>query len=61
MCIREPIMILKLGDGEGVKYDYYSLSRKIKLAVEPVERMVAERDERRLHRKEMVHVRDGRA
>ena len=54
-------MILKLGDGEGVKYDYFSLSRKIKLAVEPVERMVAERDERRLHRKEMVHVRDGRA
>lgn len=37
MCIREPMMILKLGDGEGVKYDYFFLSRKIKLAVEPVE------------------------
>lgn len=60
MRIQEP-MILKLGEGEGVEYDYFFLSRKIKLAVEPVERMVAERDERRLPRKEMVHMRDGRA
>lgn len=58
MCIQEP-MILKLRKGEGVKYDYFFLSRKIKLAVEPVERMVGERDERRLPRKEMVHMKDG--
>ena len=48
MCIREPMMISKLGDGERVTCDYYSLSRKIKVAVQPVGRMVAEREERRL-------------
>lgn len=48
MCIREPMMISKLGDGEGVTCDYYSLSRKIRVAVQPVGRMVAEREERRL-------------